>query len=73
MVFTRKQNIHLAPFPGLTFMDIIYLIMYTHVLESYDCMKKRGMIMHTHSIVEVMVVAFLNQLNHIFISGMFHP
>ena len=33
MVFTRKENIHPNPFPGLTFMAI-YIIMYTHVLES---------------------------------------
>ena len=29
--------------------------------------------MHTHTIVEIMVVAFSNRLNHIFISGMVYP
>ena len=72
MVFTRKENIHLDPFPGLTFMAI-YIIMYTHVSKSNDCLKERGMIMHTHIIVEIMVVAFLNRLNQIFISGMPYP
>ena len=51
----------------------IYIIMYTHVSKSNDCLKERGMIMHTHIIVEIMVVAFLNRLNQIFISGMPYP
>ena len=29
--------------------------------------------MHTHTIVKIMVVAFSNRLNHIFISGMVDP